>query len=429
MKPGTHILMITPLDCRVFMNNLEHNNVHYLEERGHRVTLIYKKLNRSPGILNMLIDSLTFKVRSWHENSTCYIEIDPPFNYFAGLRNSAETDVTSSAGKISPLKLFIIRLLSPLAVLRDVFFVPAVFLAARRLRKDRPDLCLGWGPWGTFSGWLIRKCWRIRYCLVHEDRDYEPGLLKDPVRRWYTARLDRFCLNKSDLNLCIGSLLRNLRVKHTQQPVHVSPSGVDWDLYEQARTGGKQGETLVYVGQIMDWSGLDCILEALPLIHESCPGVRLMIVGDGPDSCVNSLKSEAARLKLDEHVQFFGPCTPAEIPSLLEKADIGLANSRLVDFRRYACPLKVVEYMAAGLPVLVTEDTEASEMVKACECGLAVPFDPGEVARAIVQIFSDSELYEQYRTRGIEHSRELSWKRLLDRKFGLISSLKKSGAG
>jgi glycosyltransferase involved in cell wall biosynthesis len=134
---------------------------------------------------------------------------------------------------------------------------------------------------------------------------------------------------------------------------------------------------------------------------------------------VARLRAQAASLGVAERVDFLGRRPPEELPELLAGADVGLAASAPVPFRRYAAPLKVVEYMAAGLPVLATEGTEAGASVARAGAGLAVPYDAASVERALARLLGDPQLRAELGARGAEHSRGLDWRALVARELDL----------
>ncbi len=66
-----------------------------------------------------------------------------------------------------------------------------------------------------------------------------------------------------------------------------------------------------------------------------------------------------------------------------------------------ALPVKLFEYMAAGLPVVISETIRASELVTEFDCGLAVnPLDPDAIAEAVSRIVDNPDLAQAMGRRG-----------------------------
>jgi len=87
---------------------------------------------------------------------------------------------------------------------------------------------------------------------------------------------------------------------------------------------------------------------------------------------------------------------------------------------RFAFPLKVVEYMAAGLPVATTAETEAADIVTRADAGVVVPHDARAAAQAISQFLRDRARQRRCAENAVSFSRAFDWKRLMEAHAGLI---------
>lgn len=108
-------------------------------------------------------------------------------------------------------------------------------------------------------------------------------------------------------------------------------------------------------------------------------GARLHLVGDGVER--ERLESLAGHLELGTSVAFHGD--RSEIPSLLRQMDAGLLTPSVNE----GLSNTILEYMAAGLPVIATDCGGNRELVEGADCGFIV--QPGDVkacARAILQL-------------------------------------------
>jgi glycosyltransferase involved in cell wall biosynthesis len=346
------------------------------------------------------------------------VRVDPFFNYYAGLR--ARSDAAATARPRLSLARALVVLLSPLAALRDLFVVPGLVVAALAQPGGRWDACIGFGPWGALVGWWLRRLGRIRV-LVYEDRDYEPGLLPDAFRRGYTEAVDRFVVPRADLVFSVGERLAALRRRQGARAVHVAPNGVAWDRFAPARAATPDRRTLLFTGPLLPRCGLDAELRALPALVAAFPEVRLRVVGDGPAGERARLEALAREQGVGARVEWLGARPHADLPGLMAGAAVGLAASEPVPFRSYACPLKVIEYMAAGLPVIGTRDTETESLLARYECGLAVPFAPEAIGAAAARLLGEPALHERLRANGLRHGETLSWERVIGEELARIA--------
>jgi glycosyltransferase involved in cell wall biosynthesis len=180
--------------------------------------------------------------------------------------------------------------------------------------------------------------------------------------------------------------------------VHVVPNGVDPEAYPDelvhARAEGERPFTVGYVGAFRTYHGLDTLIDAFALLHERHPGAQLMLVGEGPDLA-------RARRALEGHglldaTHFIGPVPPHEVPAQLALMDVGVAPYA-VSHASYASPLKVLEYMASGLPVVASRVVEQLERLVEVD-DVPILFPPGDapaLADALDRLARDPELRER----------------------------------
>lgn len=422
------ILMITPLDYHQANNNREHNMLRHFSEMGCDITMLCKAMNRSPKFLDLLWDTCTFRIIRTIEtignSNAVFLKVDPFFNYFAGLRTYSDSKRLQTGNSLT-LKDLLVRIFSCAAFIRDILSVMCMLYAGMLKPQGHFEVCIGFGPWGTLTGWFLKKIGKVDI-LVYEDRDYEPGLVPDRLRQLYTAWIERKLLTSADIIVSIGYRLAELRAAQSQKKVHIIPTGVEWDMFHEARTALKTERTLIYVGNLISWSGLDLTISAMPAVLTVFPDTKLIIAGDGLASYVTYLKELVARLGIADNVEFLGIRPYRELPGILGRAMIGLANAKPVDYRKFAYPLKVIEYMAAGLPVIGTEGTETADIIAQYNCGISVAFEPVHLADAVIALFADKAFYNKLRENCISESSLMTWKKLMERELELI---KKSVSG
>lgn len=412
------ILMITPLDYHRAINNREHNMARHFLQMGCHITMIYKALNRSPKIHDMVLDTCSCWVTATEQGGIRFLRVDPFFNYYAGLRASSDAEFCGNKRTFS-LRRAIVKILSPAAFLRDLFVVPCMLYAGLVKTREHYQVCIGFGPWGALAGWLLKKMRKIDV-LVYEDRDFEPGLVPDSLRRSYTAWVERKILKNADLVVSLSYRLAKLRESQTGNKINIIPTGVEWEKFQVARESYKNGRKLIYVGNVISWSGLDCAIKAMPRILQAFPDAKLLIVGDGLRSFIDYLKEIVVNLGLVDRVEFLGRRSYKELPQIMGEAMVGLANGQPVDYRKFAYPLKVIEYMAAGLPVVGTEGTETADIIARCDCGISIPYKAEALADAVIRLFNDENVYSKYRANGIRESAEMGWGKLMRKELDLI---------
>ena len=205
-------------------------------------------------------------------------------------------------------------------------------------------------------------------------------------------------LHLSDAIICPSNVTRDYiaslgldRKLVTTIPNGVSPS--DFSVTPLPVRDGRE-PVLLYIGTLADWQGLDIVIKALPKILEQQP-VKLRILGRGRSRQRKMLAKQIRKLGLEDHV-IVQPAVPHhEIPAVISSADICVAPLGLNDrnVTQGACPIKVLEYMAAGRPLLASNMPIVRELVREDLDGLLFsPNDPADLAYQANQLLKDMDL-------------------------------------
>lgn len=138
--------------------------------------------------------------------------------------------------------------------------------------------------------------------------------------------------------------------------------------------------TLIYVGGLCEDRGISETVKALAYLN-AVKDVRLRLYGKFEPE---SYQEVVRRFKEFDRVDYMGWVKPEILWSNMCKATIGLLCLHPVPTFIESLPIKLFEYMAAGLPVIASNFPLWKEIVEGNNCGLTVdPLDPAEIAKAI----------------------------------------------
>lgn len=160
----------------------------------------------------------------------------------------------------------------------------------------------------------------------------------------------------------------------------VIENGVDVERFSPDGPVAERGDErlVVCVGRLARQKGQDVAVEALALVDD--PGVRLRLIGDGPDR--DALAARAAALGLGDRVELVGPV--AEPAPHLRAADVVLVPSRWDGLS-----LSLLEAMASGAAIVATK-VDGSSVVG--DAGVVVaPDDPPALAAAVDRLLADPD--------------------------------------
>jgi len=144
---------------------------------------------------------------------------------------------------------------------------------------------------------------------------------------------------------------------------------------------------VMYIGSLsLANHPVNLLLEAFALLkqYKGVEEARLIIVGGGPD--ITFLRQYAAHLSIEQKCTFIGRVSPSEVPTLLKLATLTVDPVQDDIVARARWPLKIIESLAAGVPVVTGDVGDRREMLADGAAGILVtPGDAQALAEGIAQ--------------------------------------------
>jgi len=208
-------------------------------------------------------------------------------------------------------------------------------------------------------------------------------------------------LHLSDAITCPSNVTRDYiaSLGLSRHRVTVIPNGVSPSDFSASLLPSRGGRvpTLLYIGTLADWQGLEVVIKALPKILEKQP-VQLRIVGRGRSRQRKFLTKQIRKFGVEGNVLVEAARPHHEIPLLIAEADICLAPLGLNDrnVTQGACPIKVLEYMASSRPLIASNMPIVRELVREdVDALLFSPSDPEDLARQVLALLNDFQLSQR----------------------------------
>ncbi len=225
-----------------------------------------------------------------------------------------------------------------------------------------------------------------------------PAVVDDPELMAKLVRQEQCCLEAADLVLTVSQtnarFLESRGVNRAR--IRVIPNGVDTDVFTRRDPSSRHSRNLrvLYSGTLSAWQGIWVALDAMALLAPDTPA-SLLLVGPARASQRDAILSRAQDLGVADRVELRPPVGQRELAALHHASDLVIAplmpNDR--NLEQGCCPLKVLEAMACGTPLVASDLPVVRELVVGgTEAILVRPGSARSLAEGIRALHADPDL-------------------------------------
>jgi glycosyltransferase involved in cell wall biosynthesis len=228
------------------------------------------------------------------------------------------------------------------------------------------------------------------------------------------AAQEQFCLEQSDHIITPSYSLREVVLSRgvSSQKVTVIPNGADIPE-PQPRPAEAPTRYLIYVGALQPWQGINTLLQAFVRLVD-LTDLRLVICSSNYSRRVKLYEKLVTRLGIQERVVWRFALESQELAAWLSHATLSVAplTECARNIEQGCAPLKILESLAAGVPVVASDLPSVREIMTDGEHGRLVQADrPGELARVIRVLLQYPERLREMGDNGQRHIAEtFSWR-------------------
>ena len=286
------------------------------------------------------------------------------------------------------------------------------------------EICVAAGCVNVIAALILKRWGRVKTVIFYSI-DFVPMRFRNIFLQYLYRMFDNIAFVMADVTWCLTDRMLEARKREvsSSRPTRIDvivPIGIDRLVAPYAE---KQIEryTLVYVGMVLEKQGLQIVIPALKPLQRKYPTLRLRIVGDGP--FLHNIRRLAQDHGVEKLVEFCGLITDrAQLTERVGTAAIGLATYAPTSdsFTWYADPTKPKDYMALGIPVLITEVPEISKIIHAAGAGRLVSYDTQDVLYAIDRFLADDDCWRAARQSAFRLSYGYHWDAIFEQ--ALMSS-------
>ena len=277
----------------------------------------------------------------------------------------------------------------------------------------QPDILHAHSP-ALCGAAALRAARRLGLPLVYEIRAFwEDAAVGNgdsragSVKYLLTRTLENHVVAGADQVVTICQGLKDDLVSRGTDParIAIAPNGVDLSLFGEppgrdsafaAELGLGAGPVIGFIGSFYDYEGLDDLIAAMPLLIDTHPAARLLLVGGGPRE--QALREQAAASSAAAAIHFAGRVPHSEVERYYALCDIMAyprKASRLTDL---VTPLKPLEAMAQGKLVAASDVGGHRELIADGITGtLFAPDDPVACAVALANLLDARSVWDDRR--------------------------------
>lgn len=178
---------------------------------------------------------------------------------------------------------------------------------------------------------------------------------------------------------------------------------------------------LGYHGTIDEHFGIDTVLEAMPIILESIPKVKLHIYGDGRMKEIYEERTK--KLGLCDVVIFWGTVPFYELPQVLSNIDVGIVPTKRSVFADELLAMKSLEYISLGIPIVISR-TKGHDfyyddsMVKFFEAE-----NSADLASSVIELYQSVDKREKMVEKAQMFLQNQSWSKVKNKYYQIIEEL------
>jgi len=199
-------------------------------------------------------------------------------------------------------------------------------------------------------------------------------------------------------------------VKHGMAPdsIQVIANFADDQVFTLNPDYKADGELrLIFHGTILERYGLRTLVQALSMVRNR-DKMAVKIIGEGDFS--DELKRLILAAGLESFVHFDNQFYPMhDIPRIISDANIGLVPLEISSITNYALPLKMLEYISLGLPVITVRNAAISYYFGETDCFYYQPGDPESLRAVLDRVAEDPALLMQYHQKAVAIRDKFSW--------------------
>jgi glycosyltransferase involved in cell wall biosynthesis len=249
--------------------------------------------------------------------------------------------------------------------------------------------------------------------LVYDSHEYFTASVNKKSSRKIWERMEKYIFPKLKNVITVNNSIKNIYEKKYKVPVTVIRNvPYNYVISEASQKVILPPDKKILLIQGMGINENRGAEEAILTMQYLPDDYNLYFIGSG--TIWGRLKQLVHELKLSEKVIFIEPLPYLEMMEYTRQSFLGLIFEKIdaSEEHLFALPNKFFDYVHAGIPVLSSEAVEIKLLIDQYHVGDTIDnFDPSEIAKKILEISKNKNVYDLWKQNTAEASEDLNWEK------------------
>lgn len=280
---------------------------------------------------------------------------------------------------------------------------------------------IGVDPLNILWGLLLKKLRKIKM-LVAFSPDYTKSRYDSKIINSFYHFLDKLVIRNADLVMAVSNRILDVRRKDgiSEKKLIWLPNSPSVRRTEHLVSKAPDPLRLIVVSARKSIDEFTMLLNVMEKLSKKFSNVKLTFV------CLpimeGELKSLVKKRKLQNNINVLGAMSHDELFKVIARHGVGIAfyiNSYSGEY--YMDSMKARDYLALGLPVIISGDNGTAEDIEKNRAGLHINVNEKELVKAIRELIVNKRLYNELRVNALNLAKIRDSEKILDKIFNRIS--------
>lgn len=284
------------------------------------------------------------------------------------------------------------------------------------------SLFLGIDPLNAFSGVICKLLGRADKVFFYT-ADFATNRFSNSVLNYAYHCVDSLSAKNTDEVWNVSTRIVSYRKQNgvDLKKLHLVPNAPAFDDIKKLPYKPANRFKLVIVGNLNGSVDFNILLAIFKKLSKKYPLMQLDIIGKGQQEI--EIKNLINKLHLHKKVKLHGNKNHGAVISMLSSSGIGFAlYTNEKPWNKFGDSMKVREYLACGLPVIMTGIPSTSDEVKDLNAGFVITLSEKQLTDSVEKIFSDEATYKKIRKNALLLGKKYDITKILNERLGFLIS-------